>query len=158
MLWRCLLYPFLCLIVFAHVVARSEMTTPRIAPPEIHANKDSKIQRLWESKSKSLNPRTNNYPKNKLDLLLRILRRSASGDVQSEFERVRSVSEEYAKMSEYDQTLLQAFVADAAERKDKSRLVDLLSRKCQLYIGAVPIEVYLRIGQMPLILIGIGSH
>lgn len=62
-----------------------------------------------------------------------------------EFERVRYSRTDYVEMSDYDQTLLQAFVTAAVERKDNSRLVYLLSGKSPRYVGAVPIELYLGI-------------
>lgn len=139
-------YFCLALVSFTQIIDIEAVDNPFSTDPSalVRAS-SSRIKRLWEARSKSLNPRTKDYPKNKVDLLRRILRNASPNEIETEFERVRTSHVDYARMSDYDQTLLQAFVADAAERKDGSQLVRLLSSKCPRYIGAVPIELYLAI-------------
>lgn len=127
-------------------------------PIMTQASQSGKIKELWEEKSKNLNKRTKNYPRNKIDLLCELLKQVSTDEVKIEFERVRNSPVDYAAMSDYDQTLVQAFVEEAVKRKESQRLTYLLTGKCPRYIGSVPIELYLSIISARNILVLLDSY
>lgn len=139
------LFLSLSLILFSQISFNYKVATSLNLHSVAPMRGQTRIKRTWQDRSKALDQRTKNYPKNKVDLLRKILDQAPAKEVAMEFERVRSSRTDYVKMSDYDQTLLQAFVTAAVESKDSSRLVYLLSGKCPRYIGAVPIELYLAI-------------
>jgi hypothetical protein len=116
------------------------------------------ISERWEEEIKELNPRTKSYPDNKNHVLLDLLDKSGPEQVKSELERVRSSPTEYGKMSDYEQTLVQAFVLKFAHQNEKGQMLYLLSGKFPRYVGTVPTELFLGINSKDNILLVIDSY
>ena len=101
-MFKCSVFMCLNLVVFVHAPNTKHVAAPFNSYPEASIREQNSIRHLWERRSKSLNPRTKNYPKNKVDLLRRILAGSSAKKVATEFERVRSSKVDYVQMSDYD--------------------------------------------------------
>lgn len=116
------------------------------------------IKDLWEAKHRQIERRSKSYPKAKLDALLTLLRQSTKGEVRSESERVASTTTAYARLSDYDQTLVQALVVRALEQKDRKSLVSLLSVKCPRYVSDLPLELFLAVNTKESVLLLFESY
>jgi hypothetical protein len=130
------------------------------SPPQLLTQtvQPASISERWEKKIKELNPRTKSYPDNKNHVLLDLLDKSRPEQVKMELESVRSLQTDYSKMSDYEQTLVQAFVLKFVHQKQKRQIVYLLSGKFPRYVGVVPTELFLGINSKDNILLVINSY
>lgn len=113
---------------------------------------------MWEDRRKELDPKTKNYPKEKLDLLLMIFEKYSEAEIEAESERILSSSQLYAEMSEYDKSLLQAVIVRALNSGNRASLVSVLARKTPRSIASNSIELYLAIRDADNILILLESY
>lgn len=109
------------------------------------------IREQWEARVKELNLAEvgKDYPAKRLEILQPLLANAPAEETRAEFERIRSSPTDVQNMSEYDRTLLQAFVETAVMNGDRDKLVQLLSFKCPPFIATDPIELYLADSGMP---------
>ncbi len=126
--------------------------------PQIFTVQPASIRERWEEKIKDLNPRTKSYQDDKNHVLLDLLDKSQPEQVKIELERVRSSQTDYSKMSDYEQTLLQAFVLNFVHQNKKRQVVYLLSGKFPRYVGVVPTELFLGINAKDNILLLLDSY
>ena len=127
------------------------------------------IKGLWERKVRRLPNHSKDAPRQNVDIMVQLLDRAPKGQLDAELERIRNSSVRYTDMSDYDLSLLQAFVfrlryrTEGGEYKlrnpeDKERIVYLLSGKCPRYIATVPIELFLTINSSENVLLLFDSH
>lgn len=107
--------------------------------------RDATIRELWEARVKELDLLKvgKDYPAKRLEILQSLLANAPDQEIRTEFERIRSSPTYVPNMSEYDRTLLQAFVVTAVKNGDRDKLVYLFSSKCPPFIATDPIELYL---------------
>ena len=107
--------------------------------------RDTTIREQWEARVKELDLLKvgKDYPAKRLEILQPLLANAPDEEIRTEFERIRSSPTAVPDMSEYDRTLLQAFVETTVKNGDRDKLVYLLSSKCPPFIATVPIELYL---------------
>jgi glutathione peroxidase-family protein len=133
-------------LIFSCPVACDAVRVKTTSPPSSNITEQSnQIRSLWDQQLKELDHLTKNYPKDRLDVLLTILEKFSAQEIRSESERILETPLAYAKMSEYEQTFMQALVVRALNENNRSSLVDLLARKAPRSIAANPIELYLTI-------------
>lgn len=137
--------------------------------PIIQSSAWINIRQLWARKFRRLSKHSQDAPQQNVDIMLDLLDRAPKDQVDAELERIRNLSIDYARISGYDLTLLQALVVRLRYRRegdgfklktpeDKERIVYLLSGKCPLYIATVPIELFLTINSSDNILLLFDSH
>lgn len=103
------------------------------------------LREQWETRVKELDLAEvgKDYPAKRLEILLSLLADASAEEIKTEFERIRSSPTDVQNMSEYDRTLLQAFVVTAVKNGDRDKLVYLLSSRCPPFVATDPIELYL---------------
>lgn len=132
--------------------------SPRPSAVVRQSTQSRSIKDLWEARHGQIERRSKDYPKAKLDALLTLLRQAAPEQVSSESERIAGADTAYARLSDYDQTLVQALVVRALERKDQKSLVSLLAAKCPRYVSDLPLELFLAVNTKESVLLLFESY
>jgi len=102
-----------------------------------------KIKNQWNERSRAFDRQSKDYPSQKLNLLLSLLKDVSPSQISAEAERLEQLPDSYADLSEFDQTEVQAFVTLFAAEAKPTRIIQLIAAVCPRSIGAEPIESYL---------------
>ena len=120
------------------------------ASPQVTQGPGSReLTERWEQERAHLDKLSKSYPANQLAILKSLLDKLPPEQVAREFERIRSMPVGFREMSDFDENLLQVFVIKAAQQKDRTNLVYLLSGHCPRFIATDGIELYLALSGMP---------
>jgi hypothetical protein len=101
------------------------------------------MRNQWHEKGRAFDRQSKDYPSRKLDLLLSLLKDAPAQQIDAEAERLQRLPDDYADLSDFDQTEVQAFVTLFAAEEKPTRLIQLIAAECPRSIGAEPVELYL---------------
>jgi hypothetical protein len=103
------------------------------------------LEASWRKKKEGLSLKSKDWPRQSLQVLVALLDQAPPDQVSTELERLRNSKTDYDRMSDYDQTLLQALIVRLLDRDSRDKIIYILSGKCPRYIATVPIELYFAI-------------
>jgi hypothetical protein len=109
----------------------------------------ARLKEAWTVQAGKLDKMSKDYPAERLKLLSTLLDKLPEEQVQIEMERLLANPNAASEMSEYEQTLLQAFTVRGIEQRNREMLTRLLSIKCPRFVGARAVEFYLALSDLP---------
>lgn len=137
---------FVSLLLAANIdcTTTSQQARTGVSPPQNQGapSPSSRIKETWAERAGKLQ-NTKSYPAESLDILLALLDKLPGEQIRSEMEQLLAKPTAVSEMSEYEQTLLAAFVVRGIRQQDRELLRRVLSVKCPRYIAAAPVELYL---------------
>jgi hypothetical protein len=103
------------------------------------------LLKSWVTKAEQLNRKSKSFPREKLDLMVKLLDEARPSVIPAHFRHARDMQKE----PEFYSTLLQALVYKGVREQNWSNLVELLTFQFPPYVGNFPTEFFLAQSNAP---------